>query len=142
MTIGRIAVLVLFLAFGPFSVEAQTPVAPSPDNSKSQEKGLWYNAGLYSFNLINIEYYDLDRKDLHFSGQRQDLRNEWAGLADALKNAQSLGFVQIGNKFVNLRNLSSMLGLGSGRGGSLTFRDGATLQISGTELDFLIRMTR
>jgi hypothetical protein len=160
-----IIVLVAIVAFGQVSATAQTPPSqlspnssinrPAPvtgssltsavsssGNQKSQEQPGWYKEGLYSFNLINIEYYDLRRKDLHFSGQRQDLRREWAGLADTLRSARSVGFVEIDDKFVNLRNLSSILSLGSDRGGSLTFRDGATLQVSSPELDLLIRVTR
>jgi hypothetical protein len=165
MTARMVIALVAILAFGQVSAKAQTPPSqlspsssvnmPPPvtgssstssvsssDNQKPQEQAGWYKKGLYSFNLINIEYYDLLRKDLHFSGQRQDLRNEWTGLADTLRSARSMGFVEIDNKFVNLRNLSSILSLGSDRGGSLTFRDGATLQVSSPELDLLIRVTR
>lgn len=116
--------------------------APAPAQRQPQKEAGWYNGGSYSFNLLNIEYYDLDTKDIHFSGQRRDIDNEWAGLAELLAKSKEMGFVEIDRKFINLRNLSSIHDLGGSRGATLTFRDGATLKITGLEMGRLIEITK
>ena len=112
--------------------------ADTPGASLAKEPG-WYVEGTQSVNLINVEYFDAVTHELHFSGQRIELHEDWQGLAQTLDGAADLGFVKLKSTFICLRNLSSVVLLADKKRASLTFRDGATLAIGVQEFNSLIQ---